>query len=311
MYMLMRGHRVLALTASRLTELCRLLRQGSGGKPLRLMCWPYLVPDAGLSTVEQGPEQLRSDPQVGLMLFGPARSLDRGPLAYTVFRHRGMEAAFLRTFGALHPLHVSIEELATGRFGVSVSVDDGVMGSGRLIEAFDCEPDEAIDCTWVKPVQDEAFIAQTVDAIAVTTHMALWDRSRQPWMRLPYLDPTNPAAFELAPGMWIALPGRMLSAQREKVVVPALVLDPVRYVWREGFHQDWQLIPQNAYLSADLSFYGDLATWEERIRQIECNPKAAAAFLRILADLCIERGTGRSPTQIDWRPFVWTRYMVF
>lgn len=303
-YELTRAYRVRSLTAARFAGLRDGLRRTIGGKSLRLSCRSFSMP-------ETGRHEGFVEPTVGLMPFGPARFLDRGPLAYTVFCHRGVEAACRQRFGTVPDLTVTLQPTHPNGFHLIIPPREGAAPTERLIREFVFETDVSLDHDWFRRPQDGAFLDQTAEKIAITSHDALWDRSRKPWPRLPYLHLTQPIAYELAAGLWIALPSWMATFQHENIVVPALVLDPVRYAWREGVDPRHLLLPQNAYLAADLSGYGDWPLWEKRLRCFEEDPDARLTMMGILSELCVERATGKAPERIDVRPFVWTRVQEF
>ncbi len=302
MFQLSRWYQVLALTAERFEELYKAVRLGIGDKPLRIQCLPFQFP-ADDRSGEGGP------PPVGLMLLRSSNVLARGPLAYTVFRHRELERFFQSAYGPLEERWVTVRRLRDVGFRLTIAPAKGTEGDQMVSFLF--EVDRKLDRSWLPPPQDPAILARSVEAIALTTMELIWERSRLPWPRVPHLDRPGGLGFELAPGLWIALPSHWLSMGHRENVVPALVFDPERYAWREGVDPRRRLIPQTAYLAADLSAYGDRARWERRLRQVGEDPDALPTIRQVVADLCVDRATGKAPATVECRPFVWARLVDF
>lgn len=302
MFQLHRWYQVLALTAERFEALHKAVRQGVGDRPLRIRCLPFQLP-ADDPSGESGP------PPVGLMPLGPSNVLACGPLAYTVFRHRKLEAFFREAYGPLEERWVTVRRIRDVGFRLTIAPTEEAEG-GQLA-SFLFEADQRLDRSWCPPPQDPAFLARSVEAIALKTMELIWDQSRLPWPRVPHLDRPGALGFELAPGLWIALPSHWLATGHRENIVPALILDPERYAWREGADPRHRLLPQNAYLAADLSAYGDRSRWEQRLRQVGEDPDALPTIRQVVADLCVDRATGEAPATIECRPFVWARLVDF
>ncbi len=302
MFLLSRWYQVLALTAERFEGLLQAARLGVGDKPLRIRCRPFQFP-ADDRSGEDAPTP------IGLMLEGPCGPLARGPFAYTVFRHQKLEAFFRKGYGPLEERWVTVRRLRDVGFRLLIAPAEGT--AGDQLVSFVFEPDQRLDRSWLRPPQDLAFLARSVEAIALTTMELVWDNSRRPWPRVPHLDRPGVLGFELAPGLWIALPSHWLAMGHHENVVPALVFDPERYAWREEVDPRRRLLPQTAYLAADLSGYADRAHWERRLRQVGEDPDALPTIRQVVADLCVDRATGKEPAPIACRPFVWTRLVDF
>ncbi len=301
-----RGYQVLALTAERFERMRSAIRAGTGRRSVQIRCQPFLFPaddasDGGLG--DFGP------PPLGVFLLDAAGPLDHGPLAFTVFRHHGLERFFQRRRGLPEDVVIKARPLRQAGFRLRISPNSGI-GESEFA-SFLFETDAGLDRSWVSPVQDGAFLARSVEAIALTTMELLWERSHRRWPRVPHLDRQSTFGFELMPGMWIALPSSWLAMSHRGNVVPALVFDPERYAWREGVDPSRSLEPQNTYLAADLSAYGDRARWDRRLMQVGEDPDALPTIRQVVADLCVERATGKAPATIECRPFVWARLVDF
>ena len=302
------------LTESRFAELMQLkVRCEAGHRSFRFRCQPFhtVDTDPGVA-VQEVPEHLRVPPALGIFPLVNEEPIARGPFSCTVYRHEGVERFFRAlTRMADVEIDVALEACPTG-FRLTTQDRPGRVSVGTREGTFAFAEGEDGDQEWLPVPRDLSFLRRSVPAVLQVRREQELDRTRRPKPPLPLLDDDGVLAFEVRPGAWITVPN-VMSWGFLGDAVPALILQPERYRWREGVEPHHVLLSRETFLAANLTAFGARAAWEDRMeaifRERRDAPAAWEAIRGAFDRLCIEREPGASGGDFACRAFNWTRYV--
>ncbi len=308
------GHRVRTLTAARFAELmerkawCEAKHRSFGFR-----CQPFYTVDTDPGVaIQEVPEDFRMPPVLGIFPLINGEPIVRGPFSCTVYHDICVER-FFRTLTGMADVDIDVTlEACPEGFRLTTHDRSGLIGVGGHAKTFAFAEREAGDQEWLRAPRDEAFLRRSVPAVLQVRREQELDMTRRSKPPLPLLDDDDLLAFEVKPGAWITVPN-LMSWGFVGDAVPALILHPERYRWREGIEPQHVLLSRETFLAANLTAFGRREAWEDRMEAIFFErrdaPAAWEAVRAAIDRLCIEREGGTSGGDFACRAFNWTRYV--